>query len=76
MSLERISLELAIPTTVYNAIPSAKKIAFRDAVRELKALAVKVNAGNPNEEMTVRAVHHTCFHDESSPKPCEPEIDI
>ena len=74
MALKRITLDLAIPLNIYDAIPLAKKIAFRDAVRDLKALSVKVNAGSPNEEMTVKATMHTCYHDEG--KPCEPGQDI
>lgn len=72
--LYRFSLDLAIPKDVYEAIPAAKKLAFRDAIRAMKALAVKVNKGNVNEEMTVRAVYHKCGHDEN--KPCEPEVEI
>ena len=71
MSLERFRLELAIPTSVFNAIPTAKKIAFRDIVRELKSYAVNINAGLPNEEMTVLARRHTCHHDEpGNTEPC------
>lgn len=74
MALMRFDIQLAIPELVYNALPLAKKIAARDAIRGLKALAVKINEGKPNEEMTVRAKFHRCFHDEG--KPCEPEQDI
>lgn len=83
MALEAISIELKIPKTVYDAIPLAKKVAFRDAVRAMKALAVKVNERLPNEEMTVRAVRHTCYHDDPTVgglyplgKPCEPGQEI
>ena len=76
MALKRIVIDLAIPEAVYTAIPAAKKLAFRDAVRELKALAVRVNAGSPNEEMSVKATMHTCRHDESPPQPCGAETDI
>ena len=74
LALIRFTLDLAIPEAVYNAIPSAKKIAIRDRIRELKALAVKINEGQPNEEMTTRTVYHICHHDTG--EPCEPEIDI
>ena len=74
MALKRITLDLAIPEAVYSAIPTTKKIAFRDAVRDLKALAVKVNAGTPKEEMTVKATMHTCNHDTGGN--CEVEVDI
>jgi hypothetical protein len=69
-------LDLFIPEVVYNAIPLAKKRAFKDAIQAMKALAVKINEGQPNEEMTVKAVWHRCYHDEATPKPCEPEQEI
>ena len=75
MTLIRFEIQLAIPEAVYNAIPAAKKIVARDAIRGLKALAVKINEGKPNEEMTVRAVWHRCHHDEVG-VPCEVEQDI
>lgn len=74
MALIRFNLDLAIPEAVYNAIPAAKKLAARDAIQGLKALAVKINEGQPNEEMTVRAVWHRCLHDEG--KSCELEQEI
>mgnify|MGYP001572131045 CR=1 FL=1 len=72
----RFTLDLFVPEATYNAIPSATKIAIRDRIRQLKALAVKLNAGVANEEMTLRAVWHKCYHDEAVPKPCESEIEI
>lgn len=75
MALMRFQLDLAIPVPVYNAIPDAKKIAFRDAVRAMKALAVNINAGQPNEEVTVMAKYHICHHD-TGDQPCEPEQEI
>jgi len=59
----RFQLDLAIPVDVFDKIPAAKKTAFISSVRAMKALAVKVNEGQPNEEMTVRAVWHKCGHD-------------
>ena len=76
MSLIRLNLDLAIPKTVYDAIPLAKKQAFKQAVLDMKAYAVKINEGLPNEEMTVKATYHQCFHDETPPKPCEAEQEI
>lgn len=74
MALIRFVLDLAIPEAVYNAIPVAKKTAIRDRIRELKALAVKINEGQANEEMTVKASYHKCYHDTGS-QPCiEQEI--
>lgn len=64
MALIRFQLDLAIPETIYNAIPIATKLAIRDRIRDLKTKAVKINAGQPNEEMTVVAQFHKCRHDE------------
>jgi len=74
MALIRFNLDLAIPETVYNAIPVSKKAAFKGAIQAMKALAVKINEGQPNEEMAVRAMWHICRHDENLP--CEPEQEI
>ena len=76
MALIRFTLDLAIPEAVYTAIPVAKKLAFKDTILAMKALAVKINEGAINEEMTVRAVFHKCYHDENANKPCEPEVEI
>ena len=75
MALRRYDIQLAIPEKVYDAIPAAKKQAFKDAVLAMKALAVKINEGLPNEEATVRAVFHRCHHD-TGDRPCEPENEI
>jgi len=74
MAYIRFQLDLAIPETVYDAIPAAKKLAVKAVIQGLKALAVKINAGKPNEEMTVRAVWHRCLHDEGGA--CGSEIEI
>ena len=74
--LYRFQLDLAIPSAVYDSIPSAKKLAIRDRIRELKALAVTINEGKDTEEMTVKATWHKCYHDEIPTKPCEPEEEI
>jgi len=72
--LYRFSLDLAIPEAVYNAIPAAKKTTFRDAIRAMKALAVRINEGADNEEATVKATLHKCHHDSGGS--CESEVDI
>ncbi len=74
MALIRFRLDLAIPERVFNKVPSDRKRAFANEVRVLKALAVKINEGKDNEEMTVKARWHRCLHDEG--KSCEPEQDI
>ena len=75
MAMWRGQLDLAIPENVWNNIPSARKLAFRDEVRALKALAVRINEGKDNEEMTVKASWHWCHHD-TGDQPCESEVDI
>ena len=74
MAFIRFRLDLAIPQSVFNNIPVARKLAFRDEVRALKALAVKINEGLPEEEMTVKASYHTCHHDTG--EACESEQEI
>jgi|TARA_Y100000310_G_scaffold310544_1_gene355899 hypothetical protein len=83
MAYERIDIQLAIPQEIFDKIPSTKKKAFRDMVRAWKAKAVKINDGLSNEEMTVTAVRHTCYHDDPTVggqfplgKPCEPRVEI
>lgn len=70
----RFTLDLAIPESIYAAIPAAKKAAFRDAVLAVKAYAAKINAGTDGEEMTTKATWHKCNHDTN--QPCEVEHDI
>jgi len=72
--LIRFQLDLAIPEKVFNKISKERKAAFISEVRALRALAVKINEGKPNEEMTVKARYHKCYHDEG--KACEPEVEI
>ena len=75
MAVIRFTLDLAIPEATFDSIPTAARTDFRDRVRALKALAVKINAGQPSEEMTIKATWHRCTHDEAVPKPCvEQEI--
>lgn len=75
MAFIRFQLDLTIPEDVYNAIPFATKLAIRDRIRELKAKAVKINEGLPNEELTTRAVWHRCHHD-TGDRSCEEENEI
>ena len=44
------------------------------AIKALKNKASKINAGLPNEEMTISAKYHICNHDEN--KPCGETIEI
>ena len=72
--LYRFTLDLAIPELVFDSISDTKKKAFRNAVRAIKAYAVKINQGAANEEMTVKAVFHKCHHDNG--ETCEPEQEM
>jgi len=72
--LYRFNLDLAIPSDVFDSIPDARKLAFRNEVRALKALSVRINEGLPNEEMTVKASFHKCHHDTGGS--CESEQEI
>jgi hypothetical protein len=60
-----------IPTALATKIP-----AIRQAVRDLKAYAVKINEGENNEEMTVLAKYHICHHNENPQLPCEPAQEV
>ena len=73
MSYLRFTLDLAIKQPIPQALKS-KLPEIRDAIRQLKAYASKINEGSVNEEMTVRATYHICHHDEGLP--CEPEQEI
>lgn len=70
--LWRGQLDFAIPKAVWDSIPTARKIAFRDEVRAMKALAVKINTGQDNEEMTVKASWHWCWHDDPTNPEAQP----
>ena len=72
----RFTLDLFIPEATFNAVPQAAKDDFRNKVRSMKALAVKINAGTPSEEMTIKATWHRCHHNENPPGPCEQEQEI
>lgn len=61
--LYRFTIDLAIPEEVFDSISDTKKQTFRDAIRAIKAYAVKINEGKANEEMTVKATWHKCYHD-------------
>ena len=60
-----------IPAALATKIPR-----IRQAIRDLKVFATKINQGRANEEMTVRASCHICYHNEGINKPCETEQEI
>ncbi|MFA4917124.1 MAG: hypothetical protein WC560_10700 [Syntrophales bacterium] len=77
MSLLRIQLDLAIPSSVADTpIVKAKLVELYGLIKQAKNLSVKINAGKANEEMTVMAKYHICHHDELGNPPCEPTVEI
>jgi len=87
MAYLRFNISLAIPLGSIQENPTIDQIKKKlpqevaehlvDYVREVrraKKYAVRINEGQPNEEMTVTANYHICRHDEG--KPCEPEHEI
>ena len=73
MSYLRFNLDLAIKQPIPNALKN-KLPAIRHTIKELKSYASKINEGQDNEEITVKATWHLCKHDEG--KPCEEENEI
>ena len=55
-----------IPSVLATKIPT-----IRQAIRDLKVYASKIN-----EEMTIRATYHICYHNEIPTKPCGAEQEI
>ena len=77
MSLVRIQVDLAIPTTIADKpAVKAKLLELYQLLKLAKSYSVKINEGLPNEEMTVKAVWHRCHHDSGNTIPCEPEQEI
>lgn len=74
MSYTRINIDLAfknpMPTVVKNKLNELKVM-----VKQGQVYAEKINEGLPNEENTVKASYHICYHDEPNPTPCV-EIEI
>ena len=63
---------ITLPTTLVTHL-----VALRNEVRLAKTYATKINEGEPNEEMTVKAIIRICHHDEGEGHPqCEGEIEI
>ena len=73
MSYLRFTIDLAvkepIPSELKEELPSILK-----TIKKLKSFASKINEGKENEEFTIKATFHRCYHDEG--KPCEPEQEI
>lgn len=67
MSYTRIKIDLAFKNPMSNTV-KAKLQELKSLIKQGKAYAEKINAGKPNEENTVKAQWHVCYHDEG--KPC------
>ena len=73
MSGTRLNLDLFFkdmtPQEVNKAFPN-----LLPAIKAAKVGASKINAGQENEEVTIRAVYHTCRNDIH--QPCGEDIEI
>jgi len=72
-------IDLAIPYDEKGGLPPALKghlVAIEQHIKVLKGFAVKINVGKANEEDTIKAKWHKCFHDETPNTPCAPEVEI
>ena len=70
----RFRLDLAVKKSVYEGLTQVQRDAIRDRVRQLKALANKINAGTANEEDTIQARYHLCRHEFGESCPEEQDI--
>jgi len=68
MAGRRYTIDMFFDEAAFQAIPSAKKLAFRDTVRALKTYASKV------EGIEITTQWHICRHDEKLP--CDESQDI
>lgn len=81
----RLMLDLAIPEVPGGKdfqgikLPGAlvdKMPAIVNSIRDLKALSRRINEGKVNEEPTVRAAWHICYHEFPQPHPVCDEKDV
>lgn len=63
MSYTRISIDLAFKNPMSNTVKN-KLQELKTLAKQGKTYAKKINEGQPNEENTVRATYHVCYHDE------------
>lgn len=75
MSGTRLRLDLFLPNLTPLQVAQTYPTILQ-GIRQLKGLARKINEGLPNEEATVTARYHQCFHDEGNTKPCESEREL
>lgn len=73
MALRRYRIELAYPEPISPQLEGRLR-AFENAIKAILPDATIINKGQENEEYTVRAKKHICYHDEGLP--CEPEVEI
>jgi len=73
MALRRYRIDLAYPEPISPQLEGRLR-AFENAARAILPDAVIINEGQDNEEDTIRAKKHICYHDEGLP--CEPEVEI
>ena len=75
MAYKRYKIDLAFKLPLEPALDD-QLTAFEANIRTvLRPSAKKINAGQPNEEDTTKAVWHICNHDDNAP--CEPkEVEI
>ena len=69
----RFKLDLAIKQPLPQALKDELP-ALKVAIRRLKSFASKINEGNPNEEITIKAAWHICRNEDYLP--CEPEQEV
>ena len=70
MAGRRFMIDLFVEESVYDSIPTAKKLAFRDTIRGLKTFALV------KEGVELTATWHVCCHDTIPAKPCGDSQDI
>ena len=75
MSYRRYMIDLAFKEPI-NSGNQGLLTALEAAIKNAKKFAVKINEGKDNEEMTVKATMHKCYHDETPNRPCEGEIEL
>ncbi len=89
MSVIRYIIDLAAPNplpAILYTNPTAGELTWmsnhtwleiiRAAIVKLKGLSSKINPGEMDEENTLKAKYHICYHDEDPISPCGPEFDI
>ena len=58
-------LDMTLPSEIVDNLTN-----FVKEIRRAKKYATKINEGMANEEMTIKATWHRCYHDMATPEPC------